>query len=141
MRKTVRVDYVFCDVYVSEPNKMQLHVVISYYASNIEGRHASYRYVKLVEADTYFLHLCSRDIVSGVLHLHELGIVHRDLKPQNVLIVKERGLCAKVSDMGISKRLHENMSSFQQVTGKLFCLALHFQLLHVYAGYLCVDQM
>ncbi|CAM8985592.1 unnamed protein product [Rhodiola kirilowii] len=58
-----------------------------------------------------------RDIVSGVLHLHELGIVHRDLKPQNVLIVKERGLCAKVSDMGISKRLHENMSSFQHVTG------------------------
>uniref|UniRef100_A0A7N1A0L9 non-specific serine/threonine protein kinase n=1 Tax=Kalanchoe fedtschenkoi TaxID=63787 RepID=A0A7N1A0L9_KALFE len=58
-----------------------------------------------------------RDIVSGIVHLHELGIVHRDLKPQNVLIDKERGLCAKVSDMGISKRLHENMSSFQYVTG------------------------
>ncbi|KAK7262775.1 hypothetical protein RJT34_30355 [Clitoria ternatea] len=52
-----------------------------------------------------------RDIVSGIVHLHELGIIHRDLKPQNVLIIKERSLCAKLSDMGISKRLLENMSS------------------------------
>ncbi|KAK7360337.1 hypothetical protein VNO77_02323 [Canavalia gladiata] len=52
-----------------------------------------------------------RDVVSGVVHLHELGIIHRDLKPQNVLIIRERSLCAKLSDMGISKRLLENMSS------------------------------
>ncbi|KAG5007721.1 hypothetical protein AAZX31_09G179700 [Glycine max] len=52
-----------------------------------------------------------RDIVSGVVHLHELGMIHRDLKPQNVLIIKERSLCAKLSDMGISKCLLENMSS------------------------------
>ncbi|KAH7850455.1 hypothetical protein Vadar_033242 [Vaccinium darrowii] len=52
-----------------------------------------------------------RDIISGLAHLHELGIVHRDLKPQNVLIINERSMCAKLSDMGISKRLPENMSS------------------------------
>ncbi|XP_059644992.1 serine/threonine-protein kinase/endoribonuclease IRE1a [Cornus florida] len=52
-----------------------------------------------------------RNIVSGLVHLHELGIIHRDLKPQNVLIIKERSLCAKLSDMGISKRLVGNMSS------------------------------
>ncbi|XP_044482789.1 serine/threonine-protein kinase/endoribonuclease IRE1a isoform X2 [Mangifera indica] len=52
-----------------------------------------------------------RDMVSGLVHLHELGIIHRDLKPQNVLIVKERSLCAKLSDMGISKRLLGDMSS------------------------------
>jgi len=33
------------------------------------------------------------------------------MKPQNVLIIKERSLCAKLSDMGISKCLLENMSS------------------------------
>ncbi|KAL8200334.1 hypothetical protein R6Q57_011673 [Mikania cordata] len=52
-----------------------------------------------------------RDIVSGLVHLHELGIIHRDLKPHNVLIVKERVLCGKLSDMGISRRLVGDMSS------------------------------
>ncbi|XP_062143490.1 serine/threonine-protein kinase/endoribonuclease IRE1a-like isoform X2 [Alnus glutinosa] len=52
-----------------------------------------------------------RDMVSGLVHLHELGIIHRDLKPQNVLIINESSVCAKLSDMGISKRLVENMSS------------------------------
>lgn len=52
-----------------------------------------------------------RDIVSGLAHLHELGIVHRDLKPQNVLIVQDKIPSAKLSDMGISKRLAGDMSS------------------------------
>jgi serine/threonine-protein kinase/endoribonuclease IRE1 len=52
-----------------------------------------------------------REVVCGLAHLHELGIIHRDLKPQNVLIIKERSLCAKLSDMGISKQLPEDMSS------------------------------
>uniref|UniRef100_A0A1J3D3U9 non-specific serine/threonine protein kinase n=1 Tax=Noccaea caerulescens TaxID=107243 RepID=A0A1J3D3U9_NOCCA len=52
-----------------------------------------------------------RDIVSGLAHLHQLGIVHRDLKPQNVLIQNVLTLSAKLSDMGISKRLSGDMSS------------------------------
>ncbi|XP_056696765.1 serine/threonine-protein kinase/endoribonuclease IRE1a isoform X2 [Spinacia oleracea] len=52
-----------------------------------------------------------RDVVCGLVHLHDLGIIHRDLKPQNVLINKEIALCAKLSDMGISKRLLADMSS------------------------------
>ncbi|XVF18161.1 hypothetical protein REPUB_Repub10bG0188500 [Reevesia pubescens] len=52
-----------------------------------------------------------RDMVSGLAHLHDLGIIHRDLKPQNVLIIKEKTVCAKLSDMGISKRLLEDRSS------------------------------
>lgn len=66
-----------------------------------------------------FTLLKHRDIVSGLVHLHELGIIHRDLKPQNVLIIKERLLVAKLSDMGISKRLLEDMSSLgESVTGE-----------------------
>lgn len=53
----------------------------------------------------------SRDVVHGLAHLHELGIIHRDLKPQNVLVIKERSLCGKLSDMGISKRLAGDMTS------------------------------
>uniref|UniRef100_M0ZMC6 non-specific serine/threonine protein kinase n=1 Tax=Solanum tuberosum TaxID=4113 RepID=M0ZMC6_SOLTU len=60
-----------------------------------------------------------RDVVSGLVHLHDLGIIHRDLKPQNVLITKEKFLCAKLSDMGISKRLIGDMSSLgHHPTGK-----------------------
>lgn len=52
-----------------------------------------------------------RDIVCGLAHLHELGIIHRDLKPQNVLVITDRSISAKISDMGISKHLDGDMSS------------------------------
>ncbi|KAL5706089.1 non-specific serine/threonine protein kinase [Ranunculus cassubicifolius] len=52
-----------------------------------------------------------REVVAGVAHLHDLGIIHRDLKPQNILITNERSLCAKISDMGISKRLVGDQAS------------------------------
>lgn len=45
------------------------------------------------------------------MHLHNLGIIHRDLKPQNVLISAEGPIRAKLSDMGISKRLQDDMTS------------------------------
>lgn len=67
-------------------------------------------------------------MVSGLVHLHELGIIHRDLKPQNILIVKERSLCAKLSDMGISKRLIGDTSSLgQHATGKSVRTALYYE--------------
>ncbi|KAL0440472.1 UNVERIFIED_CONTAM: Serine/threonine-protein kinase/endoribonuclease IRE1b [Sesamum latifolium] len=52
-----------------------------------------------------------RDVVRGLAHLHELGIIHRDLKPQNVLVITDRSISAKISDMGISKHLDGEMSS------------------------------
>ncbi|KAF5205956.1 Serine/threonine-protein kinase/endoribonuclease IRE1a [Thalictrum thalictroides] len=59
-----------------------------------------------------------REVIAGVAHLHELGIIHRDLKPQNILINKEKSLCAKISDMGISKRLvGDNASLGHHPTG------------------------
>ncbi|KAI3426612.1 uncharacterized protein J3R85_009808 [Psidium guajava] len=50
-----------------------------------------------------------REVVSGLVHLHRSGIIHRDLKPQNILITKE--LCAKLSDMAISRLLPGHTSS------------------------------
>ncbi|XP_051139476.1 serine/threonine-protein kinase/endoribonuclease IRE1a-like isoform X2 [Andrographis paniculata] len=69
---------------------------------------------ELWNSDAYpsrFLLKLMRDVVSGIAHLHIIGMIHRDLKPQNVLITCKRSLCAKVSDMGISKFPGGDMSS------------------------------
>ncbi|GFR44013.1 hypothetical protein Agub_g5168 [Astrephomene gubernaculifera] len=51
------------------------------------------------------------DVCRGLAALHERGIVHRDLKPQNVLLT-ESSQRAKLSDMGLSKLLVPEQSSF-----------------------------
>ncbi len=53
----------------------------------------------------------SEDIGRGLAALHEQGIVHRDLKPHNVLL-SDTGK-AKLSDMGLSKRLIAEQASFE----------------------------
>ncbi|XP_024029809.1 serine/threonine-protein kinase/endoribonuclease IRE1b-like [Morus notabilis] len=58
-----------------------------------------------------------RDMVSGLVVVHDMGIIHRDLKPQNILIIKESStLCAKISDMGISRKLRDNKASLTKST-------------------------
>ncbi|XP_077249118.1 serine/threonine-protein kinase/endoribonuclease IRE1a-like [Tasmannia lanceolata] len=58
------------------------------------------------------------DVVNGLVFLHKKEIVHRDLKPNNILIntnelASSEGLLrAKLSDMGLSKRLPRGMTSF-----------------------------
>jgi len=51
------------------------------------------------------------DVAAGLAALHERAIVHRDLKPHNCLITDS---CrAKLSDMGLSKQLVAEQSSFE----------------------------
>jgi len=51
------------------------------------------------------------DTAEGLAALHTRQIVHRDLKPHNVLLT-ESGR-AKLSDMGLSKQLVSEQSSFE----------------------------
>jgi serine/threonine protein kinase len=51
------------------------------------------------------------DVAAGLAALHERAIVHRDLKPHNVLITDSGR--AKLSDMGLSKQLVPEQSSFE----------------------------
>ncbi|GMH33163.1 hypothetical protein BSKO_00997 [Bryopsis sp. KO-2023] len=54
-----------------------------------------------------------QDIANGLAALHERGVVHRDIKPHNVLIT-ENGR-AKLSDMGLGRRLVPDQSSFYSI--------------------------
>eukprot|EP00210_Caulerpa_lentillifera_P007123 g6815.t1 len=53
------------------------------------------------------------DICEGLGALHSRGVVHRDLKPHNILMTES--LKAKLSDMGLGRRLVPDQSSFFSV--------------------------
>lgn len=117
------------DLIESYTNSCQNSLIFDYkalgataeYNDRINSVKATMQDIKLWKSNGYpssLLLKLMRDVVSGLVHLHELGIIHRDIKPQNVLISKDKTLCAKLSDMGISKRLPADMSSLgQHATG------------------------
>lgn len=55
----------------------------------------------------------AHDIGKGLEALHSRGVVHRDLKPHNVLLTMTG--VAKLSDMGLSKKLASEAISFESV--------------------------
>lgn len=56
--------------------------------------------------------------LNGLKFLHENNIVHRDIKPHNILLNRLKDV--KLSDMGLSKQLHEDQISYHtEVKGSL----------------------
>ena len=54
-----------------------------------------------------------KQILEGIVFLHNQNIIHRDLKPQNILIaLNQKGeYIPKITDFGISKKIDSNNSS------------------------------
>ncbi|KAL5548673.1 hypothetical protein UlMin_003904 [Ulmus minor] len=52
-----------------------------------------------------------RDVVCGLMNLHENKIVHLNLTTRNILITGTTALCAKLSDMARSKKFRGDNSS------------------------------
>ena len=72
----------------------------------------------------------TKDILNGLLLIHEKNIIHRDLKPENILIhfeksigkdgkSKEVEIIAKVSDFGFSKFV-DNSQRMNSSVGTLY---------------------
>ncbi|KAK1935368.1 Mitogen-activated protein kinase kinase kinase 2 [Phytophthora citrophthora] len=55
------------------------------------------------------IRIFTRQIVQGVVYLHEMGIVHRDIKGANVL-VNEQGV-SKLADFGCSKQIPQLLTT------------------------------
>jgi len=51
-----------------------------------------------------------KELLLGIVHLHNINIVHRDLKPQNILLTNNGSV--KISDMGLARKLDNDRSSF-----------------------------
>jgi serine/threonine protein kinase len=68
----------------------------------------------IIIASQYFTEdkaqMIMKQILSGVLYLHQNNIVHRDIKPENVLVAegKEWPLRVKLTDFGLSNFLEED---------------------------------
>jgi serine/threonine protein kinase len=51
-------------------------------------------------------------VAAGLAAIHEQNLVHRDIKPANIMVrlKEERGVTAKIIDLGLAKRLDESAS-------------------------------
>src|SRR5208337_2621500 len=51
-------------------------------------------------------------VAAGLAAIHELNLVHRDIKPTNIMVrlQEERGVTAKIIDLGLAKTLDESAS-------------------------------
>jgi len=47
-----------------------------------------------------------RQVLKGVVHMHQKNIVHFDLKPENFLIVSDNPMSIKIADFGVSMDLN-----------------------------------
>lgn len=61
-----------------------------------------------------FAVLMVKNILSGLMALHDKGYIHRDLDPSNIMITYDRKI--KIIDFGIAKRLDSLNTQDQQLT-------------------------
>lgn len=83
-------------------------------ASTLE-RHAERSELSMKELIRLFL-----DVTAGLAYIHSRGLVHRDLTTRNILLTAGTQPRAKITDVGVSKRLHgDNLEQLTRCPGTL----------------------
>lgn len=65
----------------------------------------------------------ARQMVRGIMYVHERGISHRDIKPDNILLVSEDPIQVKISDFGLAKMVRDEETFLKTFCGTMLYLA------------------
>ncbi|KAF8428383.1 kinase-like domain-containing protein [Tirmania nivea] len=65
----------------------------------------------------------TRQILRGIMYVHERGISHRDIKPDNILLVSEDPIEVKISDFGLAKMVRDEDTFLKTFCGTILYLA------------------
>ncbi|KAL4480288.1 hypothetical protein ABPG74_020804 [Tetrahymena malaccensis] len=107
-----------------------------------------YEYCELGNLQNYYQKLNQKQILEisihltqGILDIHAKQIIHSDIKPENILLTQENSqLIAKIGDLGLSKKLQNNLThistyqgtysfmAYEQTDGKLLMESDYFAL-------------
>ncbi|KAL4506048.1 hypothetical protein ABPG72_013809 [Tetrahymena utriculariae] len=107
-----------------------------------------YEYCEEGNLQNYYKKLNQQQIIEisihltqGILDIHAKQIIHSDIKPENILLTKVNGqLIAKIGDLGLSKKLQNNLThistyqgtysfmAYEQTDGKLCIESDYFAL-------------
>jgi len=82
--------------------------------NDVEIPYARELYNLYVNDKCSFAILIIKNILSGIMALHDKGYIHRDIDPSNIMITEDRKI--KIIDFGIAKQLSTLNTQDQQLT-------------------------